>query len=182
MVDVVSLIRSGNIKLLLCFAFYLAWWIIAFNPKTPIRGLQSAWLLIPALILGILAMFDITQGIVLVGGPIPGMAIVVFGATNYLALFIITSVLLHRPVTTELLIIVLWLTIALLEVDSLVALESIAFGWGVILAILCLAGAAASLVCYQLFYKLDAVAAFVDGAIPLLLAGVMTGAITLCAK
>ncbi|MBR3157953.1 MAG: hypothetical protein IKF14_02505 [Atopobiaceae bacterium] len=37
----VEYIKSGNIKLLFCFAFYLAWWIVGFNPWRPICGLKS---------------------------------------------------------------------------------------------------------------------------------------------
>lgn len=175
-------IRTGNIKLMLCFAFYLAWWVVGFNPLRPIRGLRSGWLLIPAAVLGVLALCDIASGLVLTGGPVPGAALIVGGVLAYVALAYVTSGLLRRPVTTELLIIVLWVTIALLELNTLVALGSIASGLGWALAAFCLLGTAASLVCYQLFYSLGAGAAFVDGAIPLLLAAAMTGAITLCAR
>lgn len=52
-------IRTGNIKLLFCFAFYLASWVVGFNPWRPIRGLKSGWLLIPAVILGVLALWRV---------------------------------------------------------------------------------------------------------------------------
>ena len=99
-----------------------------------------------------------------------------------MALLFVTGTMLRRPVTSELFIIVLWATVALLEINTLVALGSVSSGLGWGLAALCLAGSAASLVCYQLFYGLDGMAAFVDGALPLVLAGLMTGFITLCAR
>lgn len=177
-----NLIFRGNIKLLLCFAFYLSWWIVAFNPKRPIRGFASGWLLIPAFIFGILALLDIIRGIVLFGGPLPGLAIAAFGVVSYAVLLSVTSGLLHRPVTSELLIIVLWTTVAMLEVNTLLGLGVVASEVGLVLVVLCLVFTAASIVCYQLFYSLESTAAFVDGAIPLVLAGVMTGAIAFLAR
>ena len=175
-------IRTGNLKLVLCFVFYLAWWVIGFNTRRPIRGMASGWLLIPAMVLGVLSLFDIGRGLVFSGGLMPGMVIVVGGVVCYVALLGITSGVLRRPVTSELLIIVLWATVSLLEVNSLVALGSISSGLGCVLMVLCLIGTVASLVCYQLFYGIDAGAAFVDGTIPLVLAAVMTGVIALVAS
>ena len=174
-------IRTGNIKLLFCFAFYLVWWVVGFNPWRPIRGLKSGWLLIPAVILGVLALCDIWQGLDFTNGLIPGRALVFGGIACYVALLIISTRKLYRPVTSELFIIVLWATVALLEINTLVVLGPIAPGLGWALAALCLVGTAISLVCYLAFYAFDGMAAFVDGAIPLVLAGVMTGLITLCA-
>ena len=174
-------IRIGNIKLLLCFAFYLVWWIVGFNPKCPIRGPRSGWLLIPAGVLGVWSLWDIVRGLDLAGGLVPGATLVAGGVVSYVALLILTGVLLHRPVTSELLIIMLWATVALLEINTLVALGSVASGLGWALMALCLACTVVSLVCYQLFYGLDVGPAFVDGMVPLLLALVATGLITLFA-
>lgn len=175
-------IRVGNIKLVLCFLFYLTWWIMGFNPKHPIRGIKSGWLLIPAAALGIWALIDIFRGIDFAHGPLPGVVFVVGGILSYVALLTITGILLHRPVTSELLIIVLWVTVALLEINTLMAVGSVSMGLGWILMALCLLCTAVSLVCYQLFYGLDARAAFIDGAIPLILAGAMTGIVALCVR
>ena len=174
-------IKMGNIKLLFCFAFYLAWWIAGFNPQHPIRGLKSGWLLIPAVILGVLALCDIWQGLDFSHGLIPGTALVFGGIVCYVVLLFISSRKLYRPVTSELFIIVLWVAVALLEINTLVILGSIAPWLGWVLAALCLLGATVSLVCYLAFYAFDGMAAFVDGAIPLVLAGIMTWLITLCA-
>ena len=174
-------IRTGNIKLLFCFAFYLAWWVVGFNPWRPIRGLKSGWLLIPAVALGILALCDIGRGLTLSDGLVSGLTLMLGGIASYVALLIVTGVLLHRPVTSELFIIVLWATVALMEINTLVALGLIPPELGWPLVALCLAGTAASLVCYQLFYGLNGMAALVDGAVPLILAALMTGLISLYA-
>ena len=178
----VDSIRGGNIKLVLCFAFYLAWWVIGFNTKHPIRGIKSGWLLIPAAVLGVLALVDISRGISLTEGPVPGVALIAGGVATYAVLLGVTTGLLHRPVTTELIIIVLWATVMLLEINTLVGLGTITVALGWALAALCLVGTAGSLVCYQLFYGLDARAAFIDGTIPLLLACAMTGLVTVFAR
>lgn len=175
-------IRAGNIKLLLCFAFYLAWWVVGFNPWRPIRGMKSGWLLVPAAVLGILALISIVRGLNFSGGLAPGAAIVLGGVASYAALLFVTGAVLRRPVTSELFIIVLWATVALLEINTLVALGPVSSGLGWGFVALCLVGSAASLVCYQLFYGLDGMAAFADGAVPLVLAGLITGFITLCAR
>lgn len=175
-------IRAGNVKLMLCFVFYLAWWVVGFNPVHPIRGLKSGWLLIPAGILGVWALVDIVLGLDFVGGPLPGIAVVAGGVVTYVALLIITGVLLRRPVTTELFIIVLWATVMVLEINTLMGMESVSHALGWALMALCLACTLGSLACYQLFYGLEAQAAFVDGTIPLLLALVMTELITLSAR
>ena len=174
-------IRAGNIKLLLCFAFYLAWWVVGFNPWRPIRGMKSGWLLIPAVVFGVLALISIVRGLNFSGGLAPGAAIVLGGVASYAALLFVTGAVLRRPVTSELFIIVLWATVALLEINTLVILGSIAPWLGWVLAALCLLGATVSLVCYLAFYAFDGMAAFVDGAIPLVLAGIMTGLIAVCA-
>lgn len=176
-----GLIFAGSLKLLLCFVFYLAWWTVAFNPKRPIRGMRSGWLLIPALVLGVLALRDIVRGTIFVGGPVPGLAIIACGVVAYFVLLHVTGVLLHRPVTSELLIIVLWAVVALLEVNTLVALGCVSPGLGLLLVALALAFTAASIVCYQRFYHLEEEAAFVDGTIPLILAGIMAAVIACCA-
>lgn len=174
-------IRAGNIKLVFCFAFYLAWWIVGFNPKFPVRGMKSGWLLIPAFILGAWALADIVSGLELEGGPLSGIALIVGGVVTYVVLLVISAGPLHRLPTSELFIIVLWTTVILLEINTLVALGTVAGARGWILMALCLVCATASLVCYLLFYGLDTTRAFIVGAIPLVLACVMTGVVALFA-
>ncbi len=175
-----ELIHGGNIKLALCFACYLAWWVVAFNPSRPVRGMRSGWILIPALVLGVLALVDIARGLVFAsGGLVPGFVPAVAGVLAYLVLLGVTYGLLHRPVTSELFIIVLWASVAAMEVNSLVALRRVDHGLGWALMVAIVFATVLSIVCYQKFYELDAKAGFVDGAIPLLLAAVMTGALAL---
>ena len=52
----------GNILLIVCCAFYLAWWMLAFRPENAVKGMKSGWLLIPAAVPGILSVVVILRG------------------------------------------------------------------------------------------------------------------------
>ena len=54
---------QGNILLVVCCAFYLAWWLIAFKPEGAVKGMKSGWLLIPAAAAGILAVYKTVKGV-----------------------------------------------------------------------------------------------------------------------
>lgn len=170
-------IRVGNIKLVVCFVFYLAWWVVAFNPTRPVRGPRSAWLVLVAAVFAVLAIADIAVSVRLGGGLLDGRVVLAAGIASYVALAVLTQRLAGRPVTSELLIIVSWVSVSVLEVSTLVGLGCVSASFGCALVGLCLAAGAACLVCYMLFYGLDVRAAFVDGAIPLLVAPALTGLI-----
>lgn len=70
----------GNLLLIVCCVFYLAWWLIAFKPEGAIKGFKSGWLLIPAVIFG--------------------------GIAVYVILLLATAIFMKRQVTTELLIVI----------------------------------------------------------------------------
>lgn len=53
---------TGNLLMIGCCVFYLAWWLIAFKPQGAVKGIRSGWLLIPALLLGVAAVIQIVQG------------------------------------------------------------------------------------------------------------------------
>ena len=167
-----KLILAGNILLIICCAFYLAWWLAALRPSGA-GGPNTGWLLIPAAIAGLLGVVLALTGI-LSQSPalrlLPGSAILVGGFAAYVVLLVLTVRVLKRPATTELGLIVGWGMLALAEVNAL-------YGSGVFtrrlsVGFLAVTGAAVviSLVCYILYYRLDSRAAYIDGMIPLLLA------------
>ncbi|MCD8004148.1 MAG: hypothetical protein LUE91_00585 [Oscillospiraceae bacterium] len=49
---------AGNLLLILCCVFYLLWWLIAFK----VKGIKSGWLLIPAALCGLAAVWEIIRG------------------------------------------------------------------------------------------------------------------------
>ncbi len=171
---------GGNILLILCCVFYLLWWVIAFHPEHAIKGLRSGWLLIPAAICGLFAAIQIIRG----GGdgsiamPFPRWSILVGGIVVYIVLFACTYLLLGRQVTTELFLIVGWVALMFLEVGALQGLGRLTTTTMVVLLFITVIVAAASLVCYLLYYDLDAVKGYVDGMAPLVLIALMVAAVT----
>lgn len=53
---------TGNLLLAACCEFYLAWWLIAFEPTGAVKGIKSGWLLFPALLFGAAAVVQIVWG------------------------------------------------------------------------------------------------------------------------
>ena len=168
---------TGNTELILCCVFYLAWWVIAFKPVGAVKGMKSGWLLIPAAILGIAAVFTIAGGIAATDTSLqllPTMPIAAVGAAAYVILLLGTWFLMKRPVTTELFLIVGWATLACAEISALYAHDIYTAGAAWFFIALVIVLAAVSLVCYLLYYNLDAVKGYYDGIIPLAVVAMVT--------
>ncbi|MCL2883728.1 MAG: hypothetical protein FWF30_04630 [Coriobacteriia bacterium] len=200
----------GNILMVVCCVFYLAWWLLAFRPVDPIKGVQSGWLLIPAALAGVAAMVLIIWGITAAGGAggitasggaggitaagdaggitaagskqalLPNYAFIIGGIVLYIILAIVTVVVFKRQMTSELLLFVLWSALALAQTNTLYGSRLFSGALAVALAVLILAVLAVSLVCYVLFYRLGGQAAFIDGMIPLALVGLAMAAMAVC--
>ncbi|MCD8340957.1 MAG: hypothetical protein LUC87_02245 [Clostridiales bacterium] len=171
---------TGNLLLVACCVFYLAWWLIAFKPEGAIRGMKSGWLLIPALLFGVAAIVEIVQGSDADGqGGLPSRtAIVMGGIIAYVVLLAASSLILKRQVTTELLLIVGWTVLMFLEISGLFALGQYSRGMAIAFLVITVIAAIVSLICYLLYYNLDSVKGYIDGMIPLLLVAVMMIAVT----
>ncbi|MCD8367659.1 MAG: hypothetical protein LUC48_06495 [Clostridiales bacterium] len=171
---------TGNLLLVACCVFYLAWWLIAFKPEGAIRGMKSGWLLIPALLFGGAAIVEIVQGSDAdgQGGLLSRTAIVMGGIIAYVVLLAASSLILRRQVTTELLLIVGWTVLMFLEISGLFALGQYSRGMAIAFLAITVIAAIVSLICYLLYYNLDSVKGYIDGMIPLLLVAVMMIAVT----
>jgi len=170
----------ANLLLVICCAFYLAWWLLAFKPVDPIRGMKTGWLLIPAFAAGIAAVVFAVKGL---GAPsvnpglFPSGWVLWGGVIAYVVLLTVTTFLLHRPVTTELFLIVGWAMLALSEVNTLYGGGTLSYRAAITFAAIIAVGAVISLICYMLYYKLPATAGFVDGIVPLLMAALIMAGI-----
>jgi hypothetical protein len=167
----------GNILFAVCCIFYLLWWILAFKPTNPMRGFKTGWLLIPASLAGIIAVIIAIHGIVSVHLEtrlMPNSLILGGGIVVYSVIMLITSKLLKRPVTTELILIIGWLMLALAEINALYGQNTYSLQKAVIFIILSAVATIINLVCYVLYYKLDNTAGFIDGTIPLALVLLLT--------
>ena len=93
-------------------------------------------------------------------------------------LLAVTQRAFQRKPTTELVLFVAWLG---MEAFCALALGRVGeAGAATLVALLAVAGFAVSLVCYVLYYRLGALASFVDGCVPLALIGVVSVVVAGC--
>ena len=169
-------ITVGNWMLVACSVFYLAWWLITFRPPAPKSSVLGTFLLIGAFATGLLGIYKMLKGITTFKGEIentgiPGIVLITGGIILYVALLILTRVIFHRQVTSELFIIVGWAVLEIAAVNfswKIGVLQSAGFiVWAVTILII----AVISLICYILYYNLPYVKGYIDGCIPLVLVG-----------
>lgn len=172
----------GHVALAVCAALYLAWWWVFFNPNMPkaTGGLYALGVgfIVGAVAFGIAAVALMAMGLgALAGAPqaagsVPGWAFAVGGVVAYAALAYLTTRFFQRPVTTELLLFVLWAALELAVLNALAGTGALYGGaLGALVAIVVLV-TAANLVCYVLYFRLEALPSFIDGAAPLAVVGV----------
>lgn len=174
-------IFQSNLFLMICCAFYLAWWLLAFKPAGAVRGMKTGWLLIPAFAAGLISIILAVKGIQ--SAPVraalfPGGLLFWGGIAAYLVLTAVTVLLFQRQVTTELFLIVGWASLALSEINVLYGMGRFSHGLAVRFAVVIGAAALVSLVCYVLYYRLGNRAGYFDGMIPLLLVMLVMGGIS----
>ena len=166
----------GNIILIICCAFYLAWWMVAFKPECAVKGMSSGWLLLPAAIAGIGAILVLVQSFrnaTVDKSLISGWLLMLIGVAAYFALLAVTYVCMHRMVTTELLLIVGWCILTLSEINVLYGLNALSLSGAISWFVIVIISAAVSMICYMLYYSLDVVKGYIDGMIPLLIIAVV---------
>lgn len=175
-------ILIGNVLLIVCCVFYLAWWLLAFRPENPVKGMRSGWLLLPAAVSGLLSVIVLLRGMEAVPRYrelYSGGIILWGGIAVYFILLAVTLFCFKRPVTTELLLIVGWAMLALAEINALYSCQC--FSWGAAVVFIIVIGIAAviSLVCYVRYYHLDSGARYYDGMVPLWMAALVMLGITI---
>lgn len=167
----------GHALLLACAVLYVIWWCVFFNPNVQVKGgllrnfgvaciLVAAVAGIAGVVLDCLGISGLSA--FPVHGGIRVWPLAIGGVVVYIALAAATSQLLHRPITTELLLIVMWVT---LELCTLIVLhDSGALGLpvAVVLAAILLILFIADMACYLAYYHLPPMPAFIDGTVPLI--------------
>lgn len=172
----------GHGCLAACAVLYLAWWWIFFNPNMPkatgVLYLTGVGCIIGAALLGIGAIVLIMGGLGSIaatgsGVALPSWAFAVGGLVAYVALAFITARFFQRPVTTELLLFVLWAALELAVVNAAAGVGMPLSGTAVLVALVVLVfiGCLAS---YVLYFRLPPMPSFVDGALPLAAVGVFS--------
>ena len=165
---------TGNWTMALCGVFYLAWWIVVFRPPKP-RNSPVGWVLLALAFLAGMAGFylmgrTLVEPVSEVNPGVPGRWITLTGTVAYAVLLVGTTLIFHRQVTSELLIIVAWAVLELCAVSFLYRCGVLTYAAAVTLAGIVLAAAVASLICYLLYYRLPYTPGFIVGCIPLALA------------
>ncbi len=174
-------IFQSNVLLIVCCAFYLAWWILAFKPAGAVKGMKTGWLLIPAFAAGLISIVLAVKGIQAASiraTLFPSGSLLWGGIVAYAVLLGITALLFHRQVTTELFLIVGWAVLALSEIDALYGMGRFAHGLAVVFAVVVCAAALISLVCYVLYYDLGDRAGYFDGMVPLFVVALVTAGVS----
>ena len=163
----------GELLLVLCSVCYLLWWAITFRPSarmSPGGGLFLAG----AVLGGLSGLVVLAVGISVVLPKASSLALaatVVGGVLVGALLLYVTSHGAHRPVTTELPLIVVWATVQLgagitLRTADVLSVRAVS-AWVVVTAIATLVG----LACYLVFYRLDPIPAYWIGMVPLAVDG-----------
>lgn len=167
----------GHALLLACAVLYVIWWCVFFNPNVQVKGglLRSfgvACILVAA-VAGIAGVALDCLGIsglsaLPTNGSIRVWPFAIGGVAVYIALAAATSQLLHRPITTELLLIVMWVTLELCTLIVLYDSGALGLPVTVVLAVILLILFIADMTCYLAYYHLPPMPAFIDGTVPLI--------------
>lgn len=164
----------GHVVLAVCFALYLAWWCIFFRPGgiRPEGALRTVGIIsiVCAVICGIAGVALCIVGVTQLPRRIitlPTWEIVLVGMIAYVALFVITTIPLDRPPTTELALITGWATLEIVCVNALYAAGAFKPAITLVMLIVIIALTVLSMVCYVKFYGLEGWASLIDGAVPL---------------
>ena len=102
---------KGILMLAACSGCYLVWWGVAFYPERHVPLWLSAILLVATAACWIMAVNWMAQGIFQaekVRAGIPGGWILAGGVIGYVVLLVISNIIFHRMVTTELFLIIGW--------------------------------------------------------------------------
>lgn len=183
-VQEIAQIGLGHFALAACAGFYLAWWCVFFRPNAKqdntrlLRGVGIACIVLAA-VLGVLALGLVIAALVALPASIPTFILIAGAVALYVVLLGITNVVMDRPLTTELALIVGWFA---LEVNFLNGIASTGLVTGaslIIMGLFVLIAFIASLVCYVLYYQLEGRRAFACGATPLLVIGLVSLAFAL---
>lgn len=172
-------IFAGNLLLLFCSLFYLAWWVVTFRPNSS-GGPVGVFCIVAAFITGIVAIVLLSGGISSLSQSsesIPVMFILLGAVALLIVLVLVTTMAFHRIVTSELIIILIWAALELSVIAVLYGTGRFGSGSAVTLAVLVGIGTIVSLICYVLYYRLDETASYWVGMVPLTAAGLAVAVI-----
>lgn len=173
----ITQLQMGHLTLAVCALLYLAWWTIYFlpdlNPSAPLKAIGVICIL-GAIGTGGFAIYKIAMGLAQLPSVANGWVLAAAGLAAYVIALLVTFKGLGRPVTTELALIVAWTTLEVAVICALAATGTYSAAFLVTFSLVIVLAAAASLVCYNAFYHLEALPGFIDGCGPLVAVGIVS--------
>ena len=162
---------TGQCTLILCCAFYLIWWYRGFRPGTTVNrvgGINGLLLFVTA----ILGLAGVTLSLLSISGPENkphfSPAFIMFcGVSTYLLLLLVTKYALHRIVTSELLLIVVWTMLEAAVVNWLNAGGYLTGSRLVIMVVVLILAFVISIILYVVYYRMEEIKAFYAAMVPL---------------
>ena len=179
MKDMYHLILGGQIMLVICCVFYSVWWSISYRPGVSVNragGLNGLLLLITA-VCGVSGLAASIYGInaepeagtlAEQTAKMNGLAIAIAGIAAYIVLLIITKLIFHRVVTTELLLIVGWTVLELYVINALKASSKLSDPRFYVMLAVIAAAFIISMILYVLYYRMEEMKAFYAAMVPLI--------------
>jgi hypothetical protein len=162
-------IFAGNLLLLVCSLFYLAWWVVSYRPNSS-GGSAGGYCITAAFITGAAAIALMSGGINSLSQDSKGLpvkCILLGGAALFLVLLPVTAIAFHRIVTSELMILHVWAALELSAVAVLYGTGRFGAGRAATLAALVGIATVAGLICYVLHYRVDEIASYRNGIVTL---------------
>jgi hypothetical protein len=169
----------GNLLMLVTCAFYVAWWAVAFSPTGSGRTPGASVLIGIAILAGIssVALISLACGSIPSSGKgLPPIVLLVGAAVAYVIILAVTKAAFHRPVTSELLIMIVWATVESAAINGLRCRGRFGMPQTIALAALVAAATCVGIVCYLSYYRLDKVSSYRTGFIPLIADGAVVAA------
>jgi hypothetical protein len=164
-------IFTGNCLLLFCSLFYLIWWVDVFRPNASETSLVGMFCITAAFITGFAALVLMSFGIQSLSCSVKGVPVryILIGCgALFVIMLLVTVLVFHRPMTSELIIIHIWTTLQLSAVTVLFNTGRFGTGRAVILVVLTGIATIIGLISYVLYYRLEGIASYRDGMIPLI--------------
>jgi len=161
----------GNLLLLFCSLFYLSWWIVLFQPNSSGSSVSKLFITI-AFITGVTAIVLISNGIMLLSKDsksLPVKFILLGSVSLFFVMILLTTIVFHRIVTSELIIIHIWTALELSVVSVLYGTRYFSIGRAITLTTLVGITFIVGLICYVIYYHLDKTASYWDGMVPLIM-------------
>ncbi len=165
-----SFLWNGNLLMLLTCLLYISWWVSAFRKGPYQPSKLSSILLLFIFIAGVASVLLFIRGLWIPVASFSHLSIsrILIGfIVLYFILLVISRSLFHRPLTSELFIMLFWAAgelCALFVLHESGRLESLATNLVLFLIIL---STVTGFICYLKYYKLSGIASFIDGVIPL---------------